>query len=244
MFMQQKFDKALLEAVAYFSKKKEVVGILVAGSYVSKTLSKNSDLDLFMVTTETGWREKGVKCFNGVEVEYFLQPIKQVEKYFEFESENSKRTTLSMFSNGKVLYDPNLTMRKLVTKAKKLSDKALPKLQKARIDSIKYFVQDDLKDLEDVVAENDMDRAELIKAKLLTDLIESYFLLKHMSVPKQKHILKVISDKKFKQVLSIYLGSKSFDDSIKAMRSLVRAFLELNGGSLEKEHRIRFKTNY
>lgn len=242
--MKERFDKALEEAVSYFKAKEGIVGILVSGSYVSNTLSKNSDLDLFIVTEETGWREKGVKYFNGVEVEYFLQPHKQVEKYFAMESEGNKRTTLSLFKKGKILYDPKSKMSTLVAKAKKLADKALPKLPKPRIDSIKYFIQDDLKDLEDVVSEGDTARARLIEAKLVSDIIDSYFLLIGQSVPKQKHILKAIPDKKFNTALTQYLKSSSSQSSLKTMRTLVKTFLDLNGGALEKEHRIRFKTNY
>ena len=242
--MKNKFDNALSEALDHFKNKKNVLGILVGGSYVNGTLSKNSDIDLFIVTENVKWREKGVKFFNGVEVEYFLQPYNQVLKYFEMESESLKRTTVSLFSSGKILFDPQNKVKELVQFAKKISSKKLPKVPKPKINLIKYFVEDDLKDLSDATEDKNLKLANLIINSLFNNIIENYFLLERTPLPKSKHLLKEIKDKKFKNKVSTFLKSNSTETRTNSINKLSKHFLEKYGGKLPKEHKFRHKTTY
>jgi predicted nucleotidyltransferase len=244
MSMQDKFDKALLEALKYFKKKKNILGILVGGSYVNGNLSKNSDIDLFIVMEDVQWREKGIKLFNGVEVEYFLQPYSQILKYFERESESLRRTTISVFSSGKILFDPKNKVKKLVGVAKKLSSKKLPQVPKARVDLIKYFVEDDLKDLSDAVENKDVALANLIINSLFHDMLENYFLLERFPKPKSKYLLSGIKDKEFRGKVTTFLKSNSIEIRTNSINKLAEYFLKLYGGRLPKEHKFRLKTTY
>jgi len=234
MNMQYKFDKALSEALKYFKKKKNILGILVSGSYINGDLSKNSDIDLFIIMGDIQWREKGIKLFNGIEVEYFLQPYSQILKYFERESESLKRTTISMFSSGKILFDSQNKVKGLVRVAKKLSTKKLPKISKARINLIKYFVEDDLKDLSDAVENKDVALANLIINSLFHDILKNYFLLERFPKPKLKYLLNEIKDKEFKNKVSTFLKSNSIEMKITSINKLAKYFLKLYGGQLPK----------
>jgi len=244
MNMQDKFDKALWEALKYFKKKRNILGILVSGSYVYGNLSKNSDIDLFIVMEDLQWREKGIKIFNGVEVEYFLQPYSQILKYFERESENLKRTTISIFSSGKILFDPQNKLKELVRVAKRLSTKKLPSVPKARVDLIKYFVEDDLKDLSDATENKDVALANLIINSLFYDILDNYFLLERFPKPKSKYLLSAIKDKEFRNKVTIFLNSNSIETRTNSINKLAECFLKLNGGRLPKEHKFRLKTTY
>ena len=205
MNMKDKFNKALSEALKYFKKKKNILGILVSGSYVNGNLSKNSDIDLFVIMQDIKWREKGIKYFNDVEVEYFLQPYSQILKYFERESNSPRRTTISVFSSGKILFDPQNKVGELVRIAKKLSHKKLPSVPKARTDLIKYFVEDDLKDLSDATVNKNTASDNLIINSLFHDVLENYFLLGRFPQPKSKYLLSEIKDKEFAKRLTTFL---------------------------------------
>ena len=243
-YMQNKFDKALSEALKYFKKKKNILGILVGGSYINGNLSKNSDIDIFIVMENIKWREKGIKIFNGVEVEYFLQPYCQILKYFERESESLKRTTISVFSSGKILFDPQNKVKKLVQIAKKLSSKKLPKVPKAKVDLIKYFVEDNLKDLSDAVENEDFVLANLIINFLFYDILENYFLIDRFPKPKSKYLLNGIKDENFKERVRTFLNSNSIETRTTSINELAEYFLKNYGGRLPKEHKFRLKTTY
>ena len=184
MFMKLKFDLALSEALTYFKKKENILGILVSGSYVTGQLSKNSDIDLFVVMKDVNWREKGIKMFHGVEVEYFLQPYSQVLNYFESESTILKRTTINMFSSGKILFDPQQKVKELVRIAKRLSVQKLPAIPKSKIDIMKYFIEDNLKDLSDAITNRNVALANMITNSLFQDILENYFLIERLPKPK------------------------------------------------------------
>ncbi len=86
MKIEEKFQKALDKFVEKTKGNKNVVGILVTGSFVHSVLHKNSDLDVFVITKDSVIRERGNTWIDGVEVEYFMNPIKQIEYYFKEEA--------------------------------------------------------------------------------------------------------------------------------------------------------------
>ena len=229
-----RFDEALKEAVTYFKKFEYVKGILVSGSYVSKQLNKNSDLDLFILIDDIGHREKGIKVFNDIDVEYFLQPYDKIIDYFNVEETSSKCTTLSLFDKGKIIYDENNEMRELVKIAKKKIKKKLPKLTKMQIDMSKYFLEDYLKDMK--YAKKEV--KTLIEHKLFEEVISVFFAFERQRIPKEKYLLSSIEQKDFKDLLEKYLKTKKYEE----LEKLALWLLEYIGGPLPREYVMRIKT--
>jgi len=86
---KQPWEIALQKFTDEWSSKKEVIGILVAGSFVTGNPSKHSDLDMNIVLKKgTKWRERGNKVIDGFLFEYFANPPEQVIEYFEKDHQN------------------------------------------------------------------------------------------------------------------------------------------------------------
>jgi predicted nucleotidyltransferase len=237
----EKFNKAFEEAVAYFKGLEFVEGILVSGSYVNGTLSNTSDIDLFMVIKESNWKEKGIKYFNNIEVEYFLQPYSQVIQYFDREEYSLKATTLNIFNDGKIIYDPNGKIKKLISLAKKKIKTKPSKINNNILNIIKYFIEDELKDLKDSIEKKDIKLSRLIMNSIFNNIYENYFALERIRIPKQKYVFENIPDLKFKNKLKKYLESNNFQEEIKNLNNLSKYFIDKYGGSLPKEHKFKLK---
>jgi len=76
MNLSEKHEVALKKFVDKQKKNPNVIGMVISGSFVHYKPDKNSDLDVFVVLKDSEYREKGNTWINGVEVEYFINPIK------------------------------------------------------------------------------------------------------------------------------------------------------------------------
>src|SRR3989344_3758665 len=103
MVMQEKFQQALQKFVDKHKKNSNVIGIFLTGSFIHSKPDKNSDLDVYVLTKDSKFRERGNTWIDGVEIEYFINPVKQVEQYFKEEGDGGPHTA-HMFINSKVLY--------------------------------------------------------------------------------------------------------------------------------------------
>lgn len=94
-------------------------GVLIRGSFVSGNANENSDIDLYIISSnDQNWRERGNKLFMGKIIEYFINPIRKIEKYFEKEAQDAHKSAIYMFANGEILVDKNGEVAKLKTLAK------------------------------------------------------------------------------------------------------------------------------
>ena len=64
-----------------FKHKNDVIGILVCGSYITGSPTNHSDLDVHMVLeNNVNYRERGNKIIDGLLIEYFANPPRQIEQ--------------------------------------------------------------------------------------------------------------------------------------------------------------------
>jgi hypothetical protein len=86
----------------------EIVGILGFGSRFSKKkLGANSDLDVYVVIENIGKRYRGIMIIDGVEVDYFVNPIEQLRLDWGRVKNNAstKKTAAYMLRDGKIILD-------------------------------------------------------------------------------------------------------------------------------------------
>src|SRR5690242_7781924 len=91
------FDRAAEEVVAYVGARYAPLGIVISGSIVRGHAGPNSDLDVHVVH-EHGFRLREQRRFAGVPVEVFVNPPRQVRRYFEEEHAEGCPSTAHMFA--------------------------------------------------------------------------------------------------------------------------------------------------
>ena len=202
----------------------DVVGILVCGSYITGSPTKHSDLDVHLILDDkVNYRERGNRIVDGLLIEYFANPKKQIIKYFKEDYKNIRPMSQTQFITGKIIMD------------KKGIDTNLTDLEK-------YAMWDMLDDLEDIYSSR-RDDFDLIYYCNLDKLIGFYMkqikypynkkaILGHIrsDVVRDKYLLEEIKDEEFKELIEDCIIAKSKDAKIKFYRKLTNKIFELVGG--------------
>lgn len=106
-----------------FEYKNDIVGILVCGSYITGTPTNHFDLDVHIVLDDdVQYRERGNKVVDGLLIEYFANPPKQIHRYFEEDIDNKSLMCQTQFATGKILLDKSGDVAALKEKALTIGD--------------------------------------------------------------------------------------------------------------------------
>ena len=244
----EKWEIALHKFLMKWKKRKEVIGAIVCGSYITGDPSEHSDIDLhILLDSKTRWRERGNKIIDGFLIEYFANPIKKHYQYFEEDFKKRTKTNAHMFFTGKILFDKTGELKKLVSDAKKYFFKRYPKQNKIEIELSKYRLWDNLDNLEEVFESNN-DEFFFVFYNYLKELFDIYAkFLRFDCVPvhklksflsderaKKKYCVKDFPDKNF---LKMYIKAIKIEDKHKMMKLykkiIKHVFNKMNGFNID-----------
>jgi len=236
------YRQALDKFVLRMEKRPDVIGILVSGSYIHSRIDKNSDIDVFVVTRNGSMRERGNTWIDNIEIEYFINPVKQVRNYFRTEVGDKSPCTAHMFANCNVLLKKDQIVDKLIREAKAIIQQKAPKMTKMDLELAKYFIDDMKKDMQDVY-QKDSFAFHYVCNELLSYLLKQFFRLKQAKMEKNKRLLGQIKsfDPKFASLYSKAAVSSKSDSKYKAMLNLIHYTESLLGGRRSKEWKLRSK---
>jgi len=154
----------------------DVVGVLVCGSYITGNPTSHSDLDVHIILDNcVGYRERGNRIIDGLLIEYFANPPKQIMCYFDDDFQDKSLMAQTQFATGKIIMDTTGDVAMLKEKAKSMisdfygSRKTNPSMS----DIDKYFLWDMLDDLQDAY-ENQRQDFDFLYFNLLNKLISTY----------------------------------------------------------------------
>ncbi len=242
-------DKKVFEAVkkfaAKYTKPPHVLAVILSGSHHHDKPDKNSDLDVYIVLDKGKFRERGNTFVNGYEVEYFVNPLKQVEKYLKDEANpHVNPCTAHMFSNCQVIYQKGKTLDRLRKTAEKLIKKEHAKLKKTEVEMAKYALDDLRKDLDDVFTRMDDFSIMAVSNQILEQCLETFFRIKRTSRDKPKRLQAQLKklDKKFEKLYTDAKLEPNINRRIKKLNSLIDYVENLLGGKRSKEWKLKSKT--
>lgn len=223
------WEIALNKFIQKWEKKKEVVGAVVCGSYITGNPSSHSDIDIhILLDKDVTWRERGNEYIDGILIEYFANPLSQNLKYYEDDYNQRRKVNVHMFTTGKVLFDKTGDAKELIKKAKEWDKKKYKKIGKIPLEISKYSLWDMQDNLEEVFEAND-EEFYMVYYVHLEKLFESYATyLRYDKIPvhKLKRFLTNEKDKKKYNVtefpdsefLKIYVRAIKLEDKNKMMK--------------------------
>lgn len=223
-----------------------VVGILGFGSnFNQKKISKNSDLDLYIIIKNTNKRYRGIMVIDKIEIDYFVNPIKQLKQDWRNFKKGitHKNTILYMLKDGKIILDKNNQLKKLKDEAKIFFKKEIKSKNISLNDLIikKYFIEDYLKDIEDDLKNKDIQSWQYNFNLLLIFLVEFFCEINKIPLNKPKYLMEEIvkKDKEFIKIYNSIAKSLSIKDKSQKINKLSLYCLNLSGSKLPKEWEIR-----
>lgn len=237
----EKFKNALNKFVEQQKQDPNVIGIIVSGSYIHSVPDKNSDLDVYVLLNESEMRERGNTWIDDVEIEYFINPIKQVRKYFETEIGDKAPCTAHMFANSEIQYQKGSALQDLIDEAKNILSRPQKQMGSVEIELAKYFIDDMQKDLEDVFIRKDIFAFSLVSNEIISKSLQIFLGLKGVQKEKNKRLADQLEkvDPEYAVVFFLAVKETDIEKKFHLLNKLVTYTENLLGGKRPKEWKLK-----
>ncbi|MCL2168655.1 MAG: nucleotidyltransferase domain-containing protein [Defluviitaleaceae bacterium] len=238
------WESKLEKFLAGFEHLDDVVGILVCGSYVTGGPTAHSDLDVHLVLREDAdFRERGNRIVDGLLVEYFANPPKQILAYFKDDVRSGDLNCPTQFATGRILRDDTGVIAELKVKAQGIIDDFYKTSQMRQMFVLtKYGIWDMLDDLQDAQATGRVD-FDFLYHNFLNNLLREYMRHNGLTYSTKTILGNISSDEVRRKYLLPQLSHPHIADKAKkaitatatsekmtAFQDLANEILELNGG--------------
>ncbi|MEW6229220.1 MAG: hypothetical protein AB1700_14205 [Bacillota bacterium] len=208
----------------------DFLGMLLGGSVAYGIPCRQSDLDVYVIIRPS-WRQRRTVFVGDVEVELFINPVHRIRKEFKDVDHDS---TFAMFTQGRILYDPDGVMASLVKEAREVWEGPRPAVPPGALPLLRYVPTDLLKDAQDLVETDEVTANYLIFVTLQATL-DAYYKIQRRWPVKPKHLLRDLHDyapDMEQTVRNILSGEGSAAERCALLSALVGRVLEPVGGLL------------
>ncbi|NJE25137.1 nucleotidyltransferase [Thermococcus sp. MV5] len=190
---------ALEKFLEEWKEKEFVEAALLTGSYAIGMETKYSDVDVYIILSDSAdWRERGNKVIDGVLIEYFVNPVKQIKHYFKKEFKENSRSTARIVAISKVLFDKTGIAEELKREALEYMKRPFKKTDAVGVEIAKYSLWDMLDSLKDANERNDPSFNHLYHLTLNNALyVYSKFLC--IEAPPASKVYRLFIDEKFRK---------------------------------------------
>jgi hypothetical protein len=228
-----------------FEHANDVAGVLVCGSYITGKPTNHSDLDVHIVLDDgVSYRERGNQIVDGLLIEYFANPPRQILRYFDEDLKTKDLMSQTQFATGKIISDKTGIVESLKVKAMgMISDFYAAELSGLTITELdKYFLWDMLDDLQDAYENNRAD-FDFLYFTRLDKLLEKYMnaVFRPYSTKtiygnatddaiRKKYLLRELPDKTVKNMITRAVTAANQSDKIAAYEKLTAEIFKQIGG--------------
>lgn len=237
------YKQKLNKFIKTFEHKSDIVGILACGSFVTGNPTSHSDLDVHIILAESvDYRVRGNKIVDGLLIEYFANPPRQIRSYFKEDYEEISLMSQTQFATGEIILDTTGIVAELKKEAVEMISDAFKDIQPANHGLIKYGIWDMLDDLQDLY-ENERPEFDFIYYANLDQLISIYMqqikqpynkkvILGQITsdIVRKKYLLNELPDELVKNLIQTCITATNKKDRIDSYETLTNLVLDLMGG--------------
>ncbi len=131
--------------INHMKEKHGVSAAMAAGSYVTGRMGPNSDIDLFFIWPREYEAMRGREYFEGLEFEYFMSP-----EWKFYDRMRSDPVSVSVYSQAKVIHDPEGRLQKIIDTAKEKAAERPPTPDEDLRRDLKFWLETIRRDGEDL----------------------------------------------------------------------------------------------
>ncbi len=192
------WKRALEKFISGWRKEDFVEAALLTGSYAVGLETERSDVDVYIIISDNvDWRERGNVVIDGVLIEYFANPVRQIRAYLEEEFAEYSRSTARIIAMGKVLFDKTGRTEDLKAEAFEYLRKPFRRPDETWVELSKYFLWDMLDSLRDAEERNDPSFGYLYNIALNRTL-EIYSKFLGVEIPPASKVYRLFRDGRFR----------------------------------------------
>jgi len=193
----EKWEQAARSFIDSCSFKDEIDAVFLTGSHAFGNADEFSDVDLFIVLSDDAkWRERGSKRVNGLRIEYFVNPVRQIIKYIEGSYTDARLIEITMILGGIVIYNKNSAAEKMIDYCKQKLVSEFPKMSEFNVKTGLYLLWDNLDELNRAYANKTPD-VEMQFFMLIRSAFELYSRYICSPVPSYHKLFKWLTNEKY-----------------------------------------------
>ncbi|KUH34707.1 nucleotidyltransferase [Thermococcus celericrescens] len=193
------WKQALEKFMGEWRKRDFVEAALLTGSYAVGLETERSDVDVYIILSDdVDWRERGNVVVDGILIEYFVNPARQIRRYFEKELSQNSRSTARIVTIGKVLFDKTGITETLKMEAREYMETPFERPDETWVEVAKYSLWDALDSLKDAEERSDPSYAHIYHLALRRAL-EVYSKFLGLEVPPASKVYRLFSDETFRR---------------------------------------------
>jgi len=226
-----------------FEHTRDITGVLVCGSYVTGQPTSHSDLDVHIILDDAvDYRERGNRVIDGLLIEYFANPPRQIQAYFDGDLKDKSLMCQVQFATGEIVRDDDGAVRKLKEQALAMIDAFYQNNEASMPEKKKYFLWDMRDDLQNA-CENNWPEFDFIYFNLLDKVISNYLrcinrpyglkaIYGHITseITRGKYLLRELPDAEINGLIVRCILAIDRSEKASAFEGLVNAILDRFGG--------------
>lgn len=223
-----KVDRVIRSVVQELEGEDYSIGGLLHGSYAAGKQHPESDVDILCVTNAE-WLSKEIRQIDGMEVEIQKIPEEKVRRDLTHRSATNNNFTLSIFCEGRVLFDKNGLMGALLDEAKASWRQGPPKPSPFEICMGRSFFRHRMEEVRRLVKEDQPPGlARAMMNLLFFNAVYGYCKTHEKWAIKLRHLMKRLQadDPEFYGLCASFLASTSNDEGLRWMERIVDAVME------------------
>jgi len=144
----KKWERVARSFIDSCSFKDDIEAVFLTGSHVFGNADEFSDIDLYIILSDSvDWRERGNKRVDGMLIEYFANPMRQVKKYIDDSYANVRLIEINMILGGNIIFDKNSAADKAIAYCKEKLSEDFPEMSEFSIKTGLYLLWDCLDEL-------------------------------------------------------------------------------------------------
>lgn len=214
-----------------YLENEHVLGVFFYGSYLTGFNNSNSDIDLHVIYDNSNPKHliRGNKYIDGIKIEYFEKPIKDLYLSVDNDFENQNNAFLSIIGTSKIIFDKNGELKKLQDYTLEKFSDPLPPLD---IESSREYVS---------ILENRMEKLN----KLAKEDSPYFYHLYHLTIEKIRkfyHKLNGLTKMQSSKIFKVYTDTEyrlSFDNVEIPEDEFVNMYLDaITDTSLDKMKKL------
>ncbi|TCZ79321.1 hypothetical protein E0485_05505 [Paenibacillus albiflavus] len=238
------WEDAVNEFLVNWKSRDEVIGAMVCGSYVTGLPTDRSDIDLHIILSdEVNWRERGNRYVDRFLIEYFVNPPRQIRRYFAKDFDDHSTMSMVQFITGRVVFDKQGIINQLKKEAFDWKAKKYDDLESSLKELKKYGLWDAFDNLLDCYDNQRMDFDFVYHESLLglfqgyctllnIEQIPFYQITRYLSDPfyLSKYMKALFPDKEFSKMFLMAIEASERDIKLQIYGRLFNHVIQKSGG--------------
>jgi len=117
--MEKFIKKICSDIVKQYKQNKNVLGILLFGSVTKNKFDQHSDIDIYILLNRKGKFSRINFIKDKIRIDIILDTVKEALAFLKEDKLNVRRNTSHMLAKGKILYQTNNNLDRVIAKAKR-----------------------------------------------------------------------------------------------------------------------------